>query len=400
MSRSNQRITRILAFAGALLFFGYLFSQSSSIPSTAIINKVTKDGSPVAAPIDAASSEKLPADVKAKLTDTPGVSYVRENATFVTLARNQDLFSICDSIRIVEDRFNKRFHYDWVFLNDEEFSDEFKEVTSNLVSGKTQYGLIPKEHWSFPEWIDKDKAEETRQRMKEANIIYGDSISYRHMCRYESGFFWRHPIMLNYRYYWRVEPDIKIYCDIDEDLFKFMRESDKTYGFTITLPEYRETIPTLWDVTKEFIAEHPDYLPADNLMDWVSDDGGASYNGCHFWSNFEIADLDFWRGEAYTKYFDFLDHKGGFFYERWGDAPVHSIAAALFLPKDKIHFFGDVGYYHVPFHNCPIEKEVRLAKNCVCKPSEDFTWRRYSCTTKFHNLANVPKAKGWEEYNT
>ena len=33
------------------------------------------------------------------------------------------------------------------------------------------------------------------------------------------------------------------------------------------------------------------------------------------WSNFEIADLDFWRGEAYQRFFDFLDQKGGFYYE-------------------------------------------------------------------------------------
>lgn len=39
------------------------------------------------------------------------------------------------------------------------------------------------------------------------------------------------------------------------------------------------------------------------------------------WSNFEIADMDFWRGEAYSKFFDYLDEKGGFYYEvrtnRW-----------------------------------------------------------------------------------
>lgn len=33
------------------------------------------------------------------------------------------------------------------------------------------------------------------------------------------------------------------------------------------------------------------------------------------WSNFEIADMDFWRGEAYQRFFDFLDSKGGFYYE-------------------------------------------------------------------------------------
>ena len=33
------------------------------------------------------------------------------------------------------------------------------------------------------------------------------------------------------------------------------------------------------------------------------------------WSNFEIADMDFWRGEAYTRFFEYLDRRGGFYYE-------------------------------------------------------------------------------------
>lgn len=92
-------------------------------------------------------------------------------------------------------------------------------------------------------------------------------------------------------------------------------------------------------------------------MDFISDDGGETYNRCHFWSNFEIGDLNFWRSEAYMKYFEHLDNAGGFYYERWvsvrkrlstfrsvnslmrccfvqGDAPVHSIGAALFAPKE------------------------------------------------------------------
>ncbi|GMG27171.1 unnamed protein product [Ambrosiozyma monospora] len=113
--------------------------------------------------------------------------------------------------------------------------------------------------------------------MKENGIIYGDSISYRHMCRYESGFFFRHPLLDDYEWYWRVDPGINILCDINYDLFKYMKDNNKVYGFTITLPEYIATIPTLWDVTKEFIKENPQYVAEDNLMDWVSDDGGATY---------------------------------------------------------------------------------------------------------------------------
>lgn len=33
------------------------------------------------------------------------------------------------------------------------------------------------------------------------------------------------------------------------------------------------------------------------------------------WTNFEIGDLEFWRSEAYSTFFDFLDKKGGFYYE-------------------------------------------------------------------------------------
>ena len=110
---------------------------------------------------------------------------------------------------------------------------------------------------------------------------------------------------------------------------------------------------------EKFIKENPQYLAQNNFMDFISDDKGETYNLCHFWSNFEIANLNFWRGEAYRKYFDYLDQTGGFFYERWGDAPIHSIAAALFLPKDKIHYFDDVGYKHSVYTQCPLNPQFR-----------------------------------------
>jgi len=67
-------------------------------------------------------------------------------------------------------------------------------------------------------------------------------------------------------------------------------------------------------------------------MRFLSDNNGSRYNLCHceskfscskptlilgipVWSNFEIADMDFWRSEAYQKFFDHLESKGGFYYE-------------------------------------------------------------------------------------
>lgn len=43
--------------------------------------------------------------------------------------------------------------------------------------------------------------------------------------------------------------------------------------------------------------------------------GKVTYAPHSVWSNFEIADMDFWRGEAYTKFFNYLENTGGFYYE-------------------------------------------------------------------------------------
>lgn len=216
----------------------------------------------------------------------------RVNATFVTLARNSDVWDIARSIRQVEDRFNRRYNYDWVFLNDKPFDSTFKKVTTSLVSGKTYYGEIAPEHWSFPEWIDQDKAKKVREDMAERKIIYGDSVSYRHMCRFESGFFFRQPLMLNYEYYWRVEPSIELYCDIHYDPFRLMVENGKKYSFVLSLYEYPATIATLWESTKKFMKNHPEHIAEDNSMKFLSDDGGETYNNCHFVSVPLLIDLE------------------------------------------------------------------------------------------------------------
>ncbi|KAK0282083.1 alpha 1,2-mannosyltransferase 2.4.1 [Friedmanniomyces endolithicus] len=321
----------------------------------------------------------------------------RMNATFVTLARNSDVWDISRSIRQVEDRFNHAYNYDWVFLNDADFDDTFVKVTSALTSGRTRYGKIDSEHWGFPSFIDQEKARKVREDMHERKIIYGDSVSYRHMCRYESGFFFRHKLMQEYEWYWRVEPSIELFCDIKYDPFKFMADNKKKYSFVLSLYEYVETIPTLWDSVKGFMKAHPEHIVADNSLAFLSDDGGESYNHCHFWSNFEVGNLDWLRSPAYVDYFNHLDRDGGFFYERWGDAPVHSIAAGLMLKKEEIHFFNDIAYYHVPFTHCPTGEQLRLDNKCHCNPRDNFDWNGYSCTKRFFEVNKMSLPEGYEK---
>lgn len=215
--------------------------------------------------------------------------------------------------------------------------------------------VIPKEHWEVPSWINEQVFEESAKLLEEKGVQYASKVSYHQMCRWNSGMFYKHPALKDVQYYWRVEPKVHFFCDVDYDVFRYMQDNNKTYGFTINLYDDPTSIETLWPETTKFLAEHPDYLHENNAMPWLTDNvrrpehnnKANGYSTCHFWSNFEIGNMDFWRSQAYEDYFNHLDRAGGFFYERWGDAPVHSIALGLFEDSSRIHWY--VSDSRIPF---------------------------------------------------
>lgn len=50
----------------------------------------------------------------------------RQNATLVMLASNSDTEGAVQSMHEMEVRFNRKYKYPWIFLNDEPISDDFK----------------------------------------------------------------------------------------------------------------------------------------------------------------------------------------------------------------------------------------------------------------------------------
>ena len=73
--------------------------------------------------------------------------------------------------------------------------------------------------------------------------------------------------------------------------------------------------------------ESPQSLPAEVLkMDPIEKEElpevdpesmeGENYNMCHFWSNFEIARLDFFRSKEYEDFVNMMDRSGGFWAKR------------------------------------------------------------------------------------
>ncbi|CCK68051.1 putative mannosyltransferase KNAG_0A03710 [Huiozyma naganishii CBS 8797] len=285
------------------------------------------------------------------------------NATIMALVQNKDVDAIVGTIQQLEEKFNAKFAYPYTLMNEEYFTDEFKNrITSMLpVDRVVHFAKIDSEDWDVPEDIDMKKYKENMNQLDRDSVQYAKKISYHNMCRFYSSKFYHQDVLNNYKYVWRIEPNVNFYCDIDYDIFQFMEENQKIYGFTLSLYDSPQSVRSLWNVTLGFVKENPHYLNRNGAFEWIKEnlqkpenfnmtDG---YSTCHFWTNFEIVDLDFLRSEPYEKYMDHLEKQGGFYYERWGDAPVRSLALALFADKSQIHWFRDVAYHHFPYTNCP-----------------------------------------------
>ncbi|KAJ3571532.1 hypothetical protein NPX13_g5343 [Xylaria arbuscula] len=326
----------------------------------------------------------------------PDTSKPRANAAFVVLARNKELDGVIQSVKSIERHFNRWYHYPYVFLNDGDFNQTFKDTVRNYTSGSVEFGKVGPEMWGYPDWIDPKIAKEGIAKQGDAAVMYGGLESYHAMCRFYSGFFYKHPLLAKYEWYWRLEPEIKYFCDITYDPFLKMIESNKTYGFTIAVKELRETVPNIFryasaykrinNITSQGLWEmfvepreqpqsrpedDPNYkppLPEEILraepgrgMPEIDPEAmeGENYNMCHFWSNFEIAKLSWFRSKPYEDFFQMMDRSGGFWMERWGDAPIHSLAAGVLLAPRDIHYFRDFGYRHTTIQHCPANAPAR-----------------------------------------
>eukprot|EP00887_Chlorella_sp_A99_P004450 scaffold30.g4450.t1 len=293
----------------------------------------------------------------------------RPRAALFVLARNSDLAGVLSSMLQLEARFNRRGAYPYVFVNDRPFTRVFKRTTSAATSAPCFYGQVPPGQWGFAPHVNQ--ASEGRGPASPPPLVatkaiegwrgmpswlpYRSSASYRHMCRYFSGYFHRHPLLAGFDYYWRVEPDVKFFCNLTADPFRIT-----------------ETMPSFPASVNRFLAKQPELIHPTSLWSLGERSGvirdNGQYNGCHFWSNFEIGRLSFLRSPEYQAFFEHLDREGGFHTERWGDAPVHSAAAAFLLDRRAIHRFEDIGYKHSDMQICP-RSELRL--RCDCDPFHD-----------------------------
>jgi alpha 1,2-mannosyltransferase len=287
------------------------------------------------------------------------------NACILLVLRNSDLCDLIKTVLKFEKNFNRKYNYPYVLLSNELFSDEFKQTIVKYTQSKVEFGLISKEEWSVPSFIDETKLKQSINKI-------GKSVNYRHMCRYFSGFFFRHELTLKYDYYMRLDPHVNFECEVNEDLFSVLVKQNKSYGFVLSSPEGSFTIPTLWSQIMKWHNENAK-TNENNSLGFVSNDNGRTLKNslCIFYNNFEMGSFSLFRNQKYLNFFKMLDKTGGFYHERWGDAPVHTYYALLNLRPNQIHRFKNLGYNHQLWTNWPKDDtkcdafKYPIANKCV-----------------------------------
>lgn len=310
--------------------------------------------------------EKPLAVASRPITTIPKTSTAKKaNAGMIALVRNIEYLQMLTTVQNIESQFNKKYEYPYLFFNQEPFNDQFKTGMTDLLGNRAIFFHLGDKYWDVPSWINKTIQENCMGFMKDEGVKFGNVVSYHQMSRWFSGFFFKHPAIASMEFYWRIEPGAKYFCQFNYDPFMYLKENDKSYGFTIMPYEAPNSIPSLWSATKTFIQLQS--LPISPLLSFFINENGT-YNGCHFWSSFEIARVDLWNNQIFKNYFDFLDNLGGFFYEQWRDAPVHSLFIGMTLRKDQVHHFNDIGYSQSPYQHCSTEGD--LANICKCNDSD------------------------------
>ncbi|KAH0489723.1 hypothetical protein TgHK011_010140 [Trichoderma gracile] len=309
---------------------------------------------------------------------------------FVSLAHEHDLPAVLSSISQLEETYNHRYRYPWVFFSTQPLSEGFRQQTSNATGAVCLYEVITKDNLVSP------KQPSALNALPLEHLTGGEAISEEgpstpflgQISRWNSGPFAREKRLRDYDWVWRIEPGAQFNHDITFDVFRFMRDHEIAYGFNEALLD-KDELRTHSQPVKSFIDKHPDLLHADADLSWLLDSNeaplGVTSQGnwprgpdsgereCG-WSSlissvirevlcrlgfcntdrqqgmgyggygddddtppaFDIGALSFFRSQGHQDLVNHLDLAGDFYRQPLRDMAVPTISASMFLPQKSV----------------------------------------------------------------
>ncbi|GJJ70661.1 hypothetical protein EMPS_03011 [Entomortierella parvispora] len=319
----------------------------------------------------------------------PIYEVIKANGVLVMLINEGQLQDARETIRQMEDRFNRGRNYPWVVFSGMPLGDQSKTSLSSLSRGTMTFALIPKEQWRLPKWIEMPKVIENDVGMMWKKAINKTSMPIRHQWRFFSGFLAKNELLDPYHFFWRVDPGVNIFCDMQEDPMLTMTESGQKFAWSTATTVYGAGVPSALETIQNFKKDHPELIPKLNDESFVIRESGDEFTTCSYAVENSISRVDFFRSEAYQTLFEFIDQAGLFYYEKWTDATVITVALALLAPRTDTLYLKQLGWGLNKLLYCPRTPEHN--QHCHCDPRTTASQIHVSCTPYWMGMAKSPR---------
>jgi hypothetical protein len=122
-----------------------------------------------------------------------------------------------------------------------------------------------------------------------------------------------------------------------------MKHHDLDYGYHSIGSEIESCVVGLWEAVDKYVKQNN--IESSFYRRWRYP--------MYYYNNFEISRRSIWTSQEYNSYIRYIDHEGGIYFHRWGDAPIKSLAVALFVPEQRTYCFRDTIKYHHSVYGLP-----------------------------------------------
>ena len=260
------------------------------------------------------------------------------NNAIVYLLNNalKDMMFFRKSISLLNKNYLQYHPCDVICLHELDFPEEEKRIIQNISEAKIQFVPIQFEMPNYPESIASKIPEFVPH--PEITSVPGFPMGYRYMCRFFAGEIFKKDFLSQYKYVWRLDTDSLVLAPIIYNVFDRMSNSRAKYGYINIQFDHPKMTIGLWEEASNYFA--------NNGIRPLVDISDPAHKNRVFYTNFEILDMDWFRGEGYQGYYRNIDATGGIFINRWGDHCIRYIAVKALLKEEDTLFFSDIHYYH------------------------------------------------------
>jgi hypothetical protein len=250
----------------------------------------------------------------------------------ITILSRGDLKTLKELKQALDSLYEKyinQFPCDMVIFHEDDFPDSFKEQATK------KYKNI---FFKLVEFKPPKHLTQENLNFKDPTPFLG--MSYRTMCYFYAMKFYEY--LEEYDWYWRLDVDSIILNKIGFDVFDYLENNNKVYGYVAQIPEHPPVIKGFGKFTTNYLKK---YNVKGKFTDYLLDEKGE-YNCKMIYNNFEICKLSNYKNPEAKRFLEEINKTGAIYEYRWGDAPIRTMMLSLITDRSQIHRFSNIDYHH------------------------------------------------------